>query len=42
MPKIRIENVVASLSLADKLDLQSIALHLEGAEYEPDQFPGVI
>jgi transcription initiation factor TFIID TATA-box-binding protein len=42
MTRVRIENVVASLSLADKLDLQSIALHLEGAEYEPDQFPGVI
>jgi transcription initiation factor TFIID TATA-box-binding protein len=40
--KIRIENVVASLSLADKLDLPAIALELEGAEYEPDQFPGVI
>lgn len=42
MAKIRIENVVASLSLADKLDLPAIALELEGAEYEPDQFPGVI
>ena len=43
MPKIRIENVVASLSLADKLDLQSIALHLEGAEVRRrNQFPGVI
>jgi transcription initiation factor TFIID TATA-box-binding protein len=42
MTRVRIENVVASLSLADKLDLPSIALHLEGAEYEPDQFPGVI
>ena len=42
MAKIRIENVVASLSLAEKLDLPAIALELEGAEYEPDQFPGVI
>jgi transcription initiation factor TFIID TATA-box-binding protein len=42
MLKIRIENVVASTSLADELDLQSIALRLEGAEYEPDQFPGLI
>jgi len=40
--RIRIENVVASSSLADVLDLQSIALGLEGAEYVPDQFPGVI
>ena len=42
MVRIRIENVVASLSLADKLDLPAVALELDGAEYEPDQFPGVI
>ncbi|MCI4336118.1 MAG: TATA-box-binding protein [Thermoplasmata archaeon] len=42
MAKIRIENVVASTSLSDKLDLQSIALGLDGAEYEPEQFPGLI
>jgi transcription initiation factor TFIID TATA-box-binding protein len=40
--RIRIENVVASSSLADVLDLHSIALGLQGAEYVPDQFPGVI
>jgi transcription initiation factor TFIID TATA-box-binding protein len=40
--KIRIENVVASTSLGDQLDLQSIALGLDGAEYEPEQFPGLI
>jgi transcription initiation factor TFIID TATA-box-binding protein len=40
--KIRIENVVASTSLGDALDLQSIALGLDGAEYEPEQFPGLI
>jgi transcription initiation factor TFIID TATA-box-binding protein len=40
--RIRIENVVASASLGDELDLPSIALHLPGAEYEPDQFPGLI
>lgn len=40
--KIRIENVVASTSLGDELDLQSIALGLDGAEYEPEQFPGLI
>ena len=42
MSRIRIENVVASASLGDELDLQSIALSLDGAEYEPEQFPGVI
>jgi transcription initiation factor TFIID TATA-box-binding protein len=42
MAKIRIENVVASTSLGGELDLQAIALALEGAEYEPEQFPGLI
>jgi transcription initiation factor TFIID TATA-box-binding protein len=40
--RIRIENVVASSSLADQLDLRSVALTLDGAEYEPAKFPGVI
>jgi transcription initiation factor TFIID TATA-box-binding protein len=40
--KIRIENVVASTSLGDELDLQKIALSLDRAEYEPEQFPGLI
>lgn len=42
MTRIRIENVVASTSLGDELDLQSIAFQLNGAEYEPEQFPGLI
>jgi len=42
MTRTRIENVVASTSLGDELDLQSIALTLDGAEYEPEQFPGLI
>jgi transcription initiation factor TFIID TATA-box-binding protein len=42
MPNIKIENVVASTSLGEELDLQAIALALEGAEYEPEQFPGLI
>ena len=42
MTKIKIENVVASTSLGVKLDLQAIALALGGAEYEPEQFPGLI
>jgi len=40
--KIKIENVVASTSLGGKLDLQAIALAIDGAEYEPKQFPGLI
>ena len=42
MTRIRIENVVASTSLGDELDLPSVAVALNGAEYEPEQFPGVI
>jgi transcription initiation factor TFIID TATA-box-binding protein len=42
MTRIRIENVVASTSLGPQLDLQSIARTLDGAEYEPSEFPGLI
>jgi transcription initiation factor TFIID TATA-box-binding protein len=42
MTQIRIENVVASTSLGSQLDLNAIALRLEGAEYAPDEFPGLI
>jgi transcription initiation factor TFIID TATA-box-binding protein len=42
MVRVRIENVVASSSLASKLDLQAIALNLDRAEYEPARFPGLI
>lgn len=42
MAKIKIENVVASTSLGEELDLQAIALALTGSEYEPEQFPGLI
>lgn len=42
MPKIKIENVVASTSLGEELDLPAIAMVLDGSEYEPEQFPGLI
>lgn len=42
MAKIKIENVVASTSLGEELDLQKIAYTLDEAEYEPEQFPGLI
>src|SRR5579871_5540217 len=42
MMRIRIENVVASASLGGLLDLPKVALSLDGAEYEPSRFPGVI
>ncbi len=40
--RVRIENVVASASLGVRLDLPSIALAIEGAEYAPERFPGLI
>ncbi len=40
--KISIENIVASTVLAEKLDLTQVALALDGSEYEPEQFPGLV
>jgi len=42
MPEVIVENIVASTSFADKLDLDVIAQSLEEAEYEPEQFPGLV
>jgi transcription initiation factor TFIID TATA-box-binding protein len=42
MVRVRIEDVVASTTLGASLDLQAIAYALDGAEYEPAQFPGLI
>ncbi|MEW5759499.1 MAG: TATA-box-binding protein [Candidatus Thermoplasmatota archaeon] len=39
---IKIENVVATTSLGIEIDLKKIAFALEGAEYEPEQFPGIV
>lgn len=37
-----IQNVVASASLGTELDLNTLALHLDGAEYDPKVFPGLV
>ncbi|OYT28764.1 TATA-box-binding protein [Thermoplasmatales archaeon ex4572_165] len=42
MIEINIQNIVASTIFAEKLDLDMIAQSLEDAEYEPEQFPGLI
>lgn len=42
MIEVKIENIVASTSFADKLDLDVIAQSLDEAEYEPEQFPGLV
>ncbi|MHC3128971.1 MAG: TATA-box-binding protein [Candidatus Bathyarchaeota archaeon] len=46
MPKvvasIRIENVVASATLNQRLDLNAIVKGYPGVEYRPEQFPGLV
>ncbi|ENN96220.1 transcription factor [Methanocaldococcus villosus KIN24-T80] len=42
MPDIKIVNVVVSTKIADSIDLEEAALVLENAEYEPEQFPGLV
>jgi transcription initiation factor TFIID TATA-box-binding protein len=39
---IKIENIVASASLDVRVSLESIVEHVEGTEYEPEQFPGLV
>lgn len=39
---INIENVVASTGIGQELDLQSVAMDLKGADYDPEQFPGLV
>jgi transcription initiation factor TFIID TATA-box-binding protein len=39
---IKIENIVASASLMIRIPLEKIVEHLEGTEYEPEQFPGLV
>lgn len=40
--KLQVENIVASAKLDAKLNLDTIAFSLEGSEYEPEQFPGLV
>ncbi|MEM5799079.1 MAG: TATA-box-binding protein [Candidatus Aenigmatarchaeota archaeon] len=39
---IKIENIVASASLGVRVPLEKMIKHLEGTEYEPEQFPGLV
>jgi transcription initiation factor TFIID TATA-box-binding protein len=41
-PKIFVQNIVASGSINLNLNLNKLALVLENAEYEPEQFPGLV
>jgi transcription initiation factor TFIID TATA-box-binding protein len=42
MPKISVQNIVASGSINLVLNLNELALKLENTEYEPEQFPGLV
>ena len=39
---LTIQNVVASSALGQEIDLESVALDLSGADFDPEQFPGLI
>ena len=39
---LKIENVVASTKVNDKLDLLVLAAQIPGAEYNKQRFPGVV
>ena len=41
-PSHKIENIVATVNLGVELDLEQLAEKLPVAEYNPDQFPGLI
>jgi len=40
--QIRIENVVASATLNQRIDLKAVVKSYPGVEYRPEQFPGLI
>jgi transcription initiation factor TFIID TATA-box-binding protein len=42
MIEIKVQNIVASTTFAEKLDLVVIAQSLENTTYEPEQFPGLV
>jgi len=42
VPKITVQNIVASGSININLNLNLLALELENTEYEPEQFPGLV
>jgi len=40
--RIKIENVVASASLGVPIKLEKLVSNMDGVEYEPEQFPGLV
>jgi len=41
-PKVKIENVVASATLNQRIDLNAVVKGYPGVEYRPEQFPGLV
>jgi len=41
-PKIKLQNIVASIDFGRKFDLEHIASRFENTEYEPETFPGLV
>ncbi|MEJ5293547.1 MAG: TATA-box-binding protein [Candidatus Methanosuratincola sp.] len=41
-PSVRIENVVASVTMNQTIDLDAISGNVPGVEYNPEQFPGLV
>jgi len=39
---IKVENIVASVALGVRIPLEKMTEYLEGTEYEPEQFPGLV
>jgi transcription initiation factor TFIID TATA-box-binding protein len=39
---VKVENIVASSKIKANLNLEEITFNLENAEYEPEQFPGLV
>lgn len=42
MDGLKIENVVASSSMDEEMDLDEVSRELEKSEYDPDKFPGLV
>jgi len=41
-PKVKVQNIVASINFGRKFDLERIASRFENTEYEPEVFPGLV
>jgi len=41
-PKVKVQNIVASVDFGKKFDLEDIARRFENTEYNPEIFPGLV